>query len=77
MNKTCHRDRRARLTALAHHIKNFNVKLFANADTDANADINADAGGSTIALAGLRPGELKMELLLFYGVAYLLKREPW
>ena len=27
--------------------------------TDANADANADAGGSTIALPGLRPGELK------------------
>ena len=32
-------------------IKNFNVKLFAN----------ADAGDSTIALPGLLPGELKME----------------
>ena len=72
MNKTCHRNRRARLTALCpSHKKNFKVKPFANADTDANA------GGSTIALAGLRPGELKMELLLFYGVAFLLKREPW
>ena len=37
---------------LAHHIKNFNLKLFA----DANA--NANAGGSTIALPGLRPGEV-------------------
>ena len=52
---------------LAHHIKNLNVKLlhFANADAAANADANtdantsADAGGSTIALPGLRPGELK------------------
>ena len=35
--------------------KNFNVKLFANA-----ADANANAGGSIIALPGLRPGELKM-----------------
>ena len=34
--------------SLAHHIKNFNVKLFAN----------AGAGGSTIALPGLHPGEL-------------------
>ena len=42
---------------LAHHIKNFNVKLFANADAD--ADANANAGGSTIALPGLRPGEVK------------------
>ena len=39
-------------------LKNFNVKLFANADAAANA--NADARGSTIALPGLRPGELKM-----------------
>ena len=38
-----------------HHL---NVKLFANAD--AAADANADAGGSTIALPGLRQGELKM-----------------
>ena len=38
---------------LAHHTKNFNVKTL----TFANA--NADAGGSTIALPGLRPGELK------------------
>ena len=46
---------------LAHHLKNFNVKLFANADAaaDADADANANAGGSTIALPGLRPGELK------------------
>ena len=49
-NKTCHRGRTARLT---HHIKN--VKRFANADT-------ANAGGSTISLPGLRPGELKMTL---------------
>ena len=40
---------------LAHHTKNLNVKLFANA-TAANA--NPNAGGSTIALPGLRPGEL-------------------
>ena len=53
-NKTCHRDRIARLTApCPSHKKNFNVKLFANAD--------ADAGGSTIALPGLRPGELRMK----------------
>ena len=44
------------VTGLAHHIKNFNVKLFANADA---ANANADAGGSIIALPGLRPGELK------------------
>ena len=49
-NKTCHRDRIARLT---HHIKNFNVKLFANSNA------NAGARGSTIALPGLRPGEPK------------------
>ena len=35
-------------SAFTHHIKNF-VKLFANADA-------ANAGGSTIALPGLRPG---------------------
>ena len=50
-NKTYHRDRVARL---AHHIKNFNIKLFANANAAANA------GGSTIAVPGLCPGELKM-----------------
>ena len=54
-NKTCHRDRIARLTAPGPSHKNFNVKLFANADADAYAD----AGGSIIALPGLRPGELK------------------
>ena len=37
-------------------MKNFNVKLFANADANANA--NTDAGGRTIALPGLRIGEL-------------------
>ena len=55
LNKTCHRDRIAHLTVPFHHIKNFNVKLFANA-----AAANANTGGSTIALPGLRPGELKM-----------------
>ena len=34
------------------------VKLFANPDAAANA--NADSGGSTIALPGLCPGELKI-----------------
>ena len=42
----------------------FNVKLkhFANADAAANTEAaaNADAGGSTIALPGLRPGKLKI-----------------
>ena len=52
-NKTCHRDRTARLTAPCPSHKNFNVQLFANANADANA------GGSTIALPGLHPGELK------------------
>ena len=52
-NKTCHRDRIARLTAPCPSHKNVNVKLFVNAD--------ANAGGSTIALPGLRPGELKMQ----------------
>ena len=47
---------------LAHHIKNFNVKRFANAD--ATADTDANARGSTIALPGLRPGELKADHLL-------------
>ena len=50
-NKTCHWDRIARLTAPGPSHKNFNVKLFANA--------NASAGGSIIALPGPRPGELK------------------
>ena len=64
-NKTCHRDRIARLTApCPSHKKNFNVTLFANADTNANANANANAGGSTIALPGLRPGELKRAQLL-------------
>ena len=36
----------------AHHIKIFNVKLFANA--------HAATDGSSIALPGRRPGELKM-----------------
>ena len=57
---TCQRDRTARLTAPCHNIKNFNVKTltFANPDDDANA--HPDMGGSTIALPGLRQGELKM-----------------
>ena len=50
-NKTCHRDRIARLTAPCPSHKNFNAKRFANAAADANA--NSDAGGSTIALPGL------------------------
>ena len=55
-NKTCQRDRIPCLTAPCQsHKKNFNVKLLANADTNADAD----TGGSTIALPGLRPGELK------------------
>ena len=62
-NKTCYRDRIARLTAPGPSHKKFNVKLFANADADADANANtnadADAVGSTIALPGLRPGELK------------------
>ena len=58
-NKTCDRDGIARLTAPCPSHKKFNVKLFANADADANANANADAVGSTIALPGLRPGELK------------------
>ena len=58
-NKTCHRDRIARLTAPCHsHKKNFNVKLFANADAAANAN----PGASTIALPGLRPGKLKIKI---------------
>ena len=54
INKTCHRDRIARLTAPCQSHKKLNVKLFAN------ANVNANAEGSTIALPGLRPGELKM-----------------
>ena len=57
INKTCHRDRIARLTVPCPSHKNFNVKLFANADAAANADVNA--GGSTIALPGLRSDKLK------------------
>ena len=55
-NKTCHRDRIARLTAPCPSQKNFNVKLFANADANTAANANADTRGSTIALPGLRPG---------------------
>ena len=33
----------------------------ANADANDDANANADAGSSTIALPGLRPGELKMK----------------
>ena len=58
-NKTCYRDRIARLTAPCPSHKKFNVKLFANSDANANAEAGADAVGSTIALPGLRPGELK------------------
>ena len=58
-NKICHRDRIACLTAPCHHIKNVKVKLFAKADAATNANANADTGGSTIALPGLRPGEPK------------------
>ena len=54
-NKTCHRVRIARLTAPCPSHKKLNVKLFANANAAA-----ADAGGSTIALPGLRPEELKI-----------------
>ena len=52
INKTCHRDRIANATVSCPSHK----KYFA----DAAAADNTDAGGSTIALAGLRPGELKM-----------------
>ena len=58
-NKTCHRDRIARLTASCPSHKNFDVKTLHFANTDAAANANADAGGSTKALPGLRPGELK------------------
>ena len=44
--------------ALAHHIKNFNVKLFAAAAAVAVAAA-ANARGSTIAFPGLRPGKVK------------------
>ena len=71
-NKTCHRGRIARRKHLAHHIKNFNVKLFANADAAANA------GGSTIAHPGLRIGELKMGSqipMCTYGKDFYLTRK--
>ena len=55
-NKTCHRDRIARLTAPCPSHKNFNVKLFANAD--------ANAGDSTIALPGHSKIILKASLNL-------------
>ena len=64
LNKTCHRDRIARLTAPCPSHKNFKVKLKhvakVNVDAAANADANADANGSTIALSGPRPEELKI-----------------
>ena len=53
INKTCYRDRIGRLKAPCPSHKNLNVKLFANAD--------ANAGGSTIALPGLRPDQLKRD----------------
>ena len=55
MKQDLSRDRIAHLTAPSPSHINFNVKLFANVDADANAD----AGGSTIALPGLPPGKLK------------------
>ena len=60
-NKTCHRDRIARLTAPCPSHKKLNVKLFANTAATANpdTDANTDVRGSIIALPGLRPGELK------------------
>ena len=67
-DKTCHRDRIARLTAPCPSHKKLNVKLFANADSDANAD----AGGSTIALPGLRPGELKMRNWSVFEIFFIL-----
>ena len=69
LNKTCHRDRIARLTAPCPSHKNFNVKHFANADA------TAYAGGSTIALPGLRQCELKIaadHILIFH--FYLTKK---
>ena len=63
VNKTCHRDRIARLTVpCPSHKKNFNVKLFVNADADVNANADVEAWGSTIALHGLRPGKLKIKM---------------
>ena len=35
------------------------IRPVSGTDANADANINADAGGSTIALPGLRPGELK------------------
>ena len=59
LDKTCHTDRIARLTAPCPAHKKLQRKTitFANA----NADANANAGGSTIALPGLCPGKLKMQ----------------
>ena len=70
-NQICHSDRIAPLTAPCASHKNFNVKLkhFAKADaatnpdaaTSAKANTNPNAEGSTTALLGLHPGELKIQ----------------
>ena len=54
-------------------MKNFNIKLFAKAGAAANAD--ADAGSSTIALPGLRPGELKIALNILGPALYQNKKK--
>ena len=61
-NKTCHRDRKARLTApCPSHKKTLMLDFFANAAAAANAD----AGGSIVAFPGLRPDELKIQYKKF------------
>ena len=59
MNKTCHSERKVCLTVPCPSHKK--LKHFANADAGANSNANADAGGSTTALRGLCPDELKIE----------------
>ena len=82
-NKTCNRDRTARLTApCPSHKKLYRKTLtFANAAT-----ANADAGGSTTALPGLCPDELTMFLekrrggggvCAFIRINMTLYTKPW
>ena len=55
-NKTCHRDKIARLSVPCPSHKKLKCKALS-----ANADTNTDAGGSAIALPELCSGELKMK----------------
>ena len=64
VKKTCHRDRIARLTAPCPSCKNFNILLtlppMLKPMPTPTPTPNTDTGGSTIALPGLCPGELKI-----------------